>query len=119
MAGLTPQRIAKIEARKLAEWMGAKRDPLRPEDETQIVWPDGRVQLCGQHGIDPRQQFDPINNPDDAWRVLEHVWRTFNTFEADYGLDTFWMRLDNGGGSTGDTPAEALCAAVLEMISDE
>ena len=108
MTDITPERIAKI-----AEWMG-----LRPVGISRgILYIEGIY----NENLDDFEEipFDPINNPADAWRVLEHVtaaglrYVEMCTEEVDIHNNTTGEILASAHGAN---QREALCAAVLEMI---
>ena len=129
---ITAEQIAKI-----AEWMGRKDVRCTPTIVTYRPWPN----------LSNRVRFDPINDPADAWQVLEHVThllgieaRIFSgpvsvedpgSIHADdftCRISPLWAPFKGDidpnystsalGIGTRDTPAAALCAAVLEMIDE-
>lgn len=88
---------------KIAEWMGLE----------DAHWDGDRVVYTTYYkGLPNVNEFDPINDGADAWRVLEHATNTRIEICENGTLVCLGAQAMAGA----DTPAEALCLAVLEMI---
>ena len=107
----TPEQIAKI-----AGWMGLEEVELKLAIDYRTETLVNAVSYK-----DAEAPFDPLNNPADAWRVYAYSLAQGHDVQGSLPrggeylceINSVYCKTDT---KFADTPAEALCLAVLEMI---